>query len=272
MRFVYLFTGGDETLGSGTSTQGRGMDATFRGLDPNTAGLVISSSRTGDWHGEGRDGGGGFSRGSKGAGRIEGTFLFNLHRTCNWGYKLSQLELLTACFVYSFTQAEFTAQASTLRAEIDAERDRTRDVQERAAKELNAVIEREKGAIIELRANHSFAMDRLKETKDAELIAAESKSLSALSETNAKHAADTARMLDAHETALSDLKNSHEKALWDHTVDAETKLESVIDEVSLFLVLVWAIRLTSYFVYSGKVDIKKTPRGSSLSDGNSCAT
>jgi len=173
-------------------------------------------------------------------------------------------------FIHS--QAEFTAQASTLRAEIDAERDRTRDVQERAAKELNAVIEREKGAIIELRANHSFAMDRLKETKDAELIAAESKSLSALSETNAKHAADTARMLDAHETALSDLKLKHEKALWDHTVDAETKLESVIDEVSLFLVLVWAIRLTSCFVYSGKVDIKKTPRGSSLSDGNSCAT
>ena len=58
MCFVYLFiTGGDETLGSGTSTQGRGVDATFRGLDPNTAGLVISSSRTGDWHGEGRDGG-----------------------------------------------------------------------------------------------------------------------------------------------------------------------------------------------------------------------
>ena len=27
------------------------------------------------------------------------------------------------------------------------------------------MIEREKGAIIELRANHSFAMDRLKETK-----------------------------------------------------------------------------------------------------------
>ena len=131
-------------------------------------------------------------------------------------------------FIHS--QAEFTAQASTLRAEIDAERDRTRDVQERAAKELNAVIEREKGAIIELRANHSFAMDRLKETKNAELAAAESKSLSTLSETNAKHAADTARMLDTHETALSDLKNSHEKALWDHTVDAETKLESVIDE------------------------------------------
>ena len=129
-----------------------------------------------------------------------------------------------------FTQAEFTAQASTLRAEIDAERDRTRDVQERAAKELNAVIEREKATIIELRANHSFAMDRLKETKNAELAAAESKSLSTLSETNAKHAADTARMLDTHETALSDLKNSHEKALWDHTVDAETKLESVIDE------------------------------------------
>ena len=57
MRFVYLFTGGDETLGSGTSTQGRGVDAPFRGLDPNTAGLVISSSRTGDMHGEGRDGG-----------------------------------------------------------------------------------------------------------------------------------------------------------------------------------------------------------------------
>ena len=92
------------------------------------------------------------------------------------------------------------------------------------------MIEREKGAIIELRANHSFAMDRLKETKDAELIAAESKHASTLSETNAKHAADTARMLDTHETALSDLKNSHEKALWDHTVDAETKLESVIDE------------------------------------------
>jgi hypothetical protein len=115
-------------------------------------------------------------------------------------------------------------------------------------------------------------MDRLKETKNAELAAAESKSLSTLSETNAKHAADTARMLDTHETALSDLKNSHEKALWDHTVDAETKLESVIDEVSLILVLVWAIRVTSCFVYSGKVDIKKTPRGSSPSDGNSCAT
>ena len=84
MCFVYLFiTGGDETLGSGTSTQRRGVDATFRGLDPDTAGLVISSACTGDMHGEGRDGGGGFSRGSKGAGRIEGTFLFNLHRTCN---------------------------------------------------------------------------------------------------------------------------------------------------------------------------------------------
>ena len=48
MCFVYLFTGGDETLGSGTSTQGRGVDATFRGLDPNTAGLVIRGARTGD--------------------------------------------------------------------------------------------------------------------------------------------------------------------------------------------------------------------------------
>jgi hypothetical protein len=57
MCFVYLFTGGDETLGSGASTAGRGVDATFRGLDPDTAGLVISSSRTGDMHGEGRDGG-----------------------------------------------------------------------------------------------------------------------------------------------------------------------------------------------------------------------
>ena len=76
--FVYLFTGGDETLGSGASTAGRGVDATFRGLDPDTAGLVISSACTGDMHGEGRDGGGGFSRGSKSFGRIQGTFLFNL--------------------------------------------------------------------------------------------------------------------------------------------------------------------------------------------------
>ena len=52
------------------------------------------------------------------------------------------------------------------------------------------MIEREKATIIELRANHSFAIDRLRETKDAELAAAESKHASALSETNAKYAAD----------------------------------------------------------------------------------
>uniref|UniRef100_A0A7S0ID05 Protein FAM184A/B N-terminal domain-containing protein n=1 Tax=Micromonas pusilla TaxID=38833 RepID=A0A7S0ID05_MICPS len=129
----------------------------------------------------------------------------------------------------SSLESHETANAA-MAARMDAERVRLEAAAEDAMNELAAAREGEKEAITELRALHESRVKKLEEDAAASIAEMVSKHASERDESNARHAAESAHVVETHELAMSAAAEKAEKALWDQRVDLETAAAAAVDE------------------------------------------